>query len=83
MEGAFIVSIIFGGIVLALAVIGSTILIAIKIIRGGASPGGQRSEAEEARMVQEIYRGLEVMEKRLESLETILLEPDGKERNND
>ncbi len=79
MEGAFIVSIIFGGIVLALAVIGSTILIAIKIIRGGASPGGQRSEAEEARMVQEIYQGLEVMEQRLEALETILLEPDGKE----
>ncbi|HDR17036.1 MAG TPA: phage-shock protein [Desulfobacteraceae bacterium] len=83
MEGAFIVSIIFGGILLALAVIGSTILIAIKIIRGGASPGGQRSEAEEARMVQEIYRGIEVMEKRLEALETILLEPDGKERNDD
>jgi hypothetical protein len=83
MEGAFIVSIIFGGILLALAVIGSTILIAIKIIRGGASPGGQRSEAEEARMVQEIYRGIEVMEKRLEALETILLEPDGKERDDD
>jgi hypothetical protein len=80
MEGAFIVSIIFGGIVLALAVIGSTILIAIKIIKGGASPGGQRSEAEEARMVQEIYQGLEAMEQRVEALETILLEPDGKER---
>jgi phage shock protein B len=83
MEGAFIVSIIFGGIVLALAVIGSTILIAIKIIKGGASPGGQRSEAEEARMVQEIYQGLEAMEQRLEALETILLEPDGKEHKND
>lgn len=80
MEGAFIVSIIFGGVVLALAVIGSTILIAIKIIKGGASPGGQRSEAEEARTVQEIYQGLTAMEQRIEALETILLEPDRKER---
>lgn len=80
MEGAFIVSIIFGGIVLALAVVGSTILIAIKIIRGGASPGGQRSEAEQARMVQEIYQGLTAMESRIEALETILLQSDRKER---
>ena len=80
MEGALIASIVFGGVVLALAVIGSTILIGIKVIKGGASPHGQRSEAEEARMVQEIYQGLAAMEKRVEALETILLETERKER---
>jgi len=80
MEGAFIVSIIIGGVVLALAVIGGTVLLAIRIIRGDASPEGRRRAAEEAGMVQEIYQGLSDMEKRVESLETILLEHDMKER---
>ncbi|NIM98690.1 MAG: hypothetical protein GTO24_11610, partial [candidate division Zixibacteria bacterium] len=34
MHGVLIVAIVFGGIVLALAIIGSTILMAIKILRG-------------------------------------------------
>ena len=38
MHAALILSIIFGGTVLALAIIGSTILMAIKILKGGISP---------------------------------------------
>jgi hypothetical protein len=48
MQGALIATIVFGGIVLALAIIGSTILMAIKILKGGLSRKGQKFETEEA-----------------------------------
>jgi phage shock protein B len=80
MQGALIFAIVFGGIVLALAIIGSTILMAIKILRGGLSRKGQKLEAEEAKMIQEIYQGLSRMEERVEALETIILDSKGKER---
>jgi phage shock protein B len=79
MQSAIIVAIIFSGIVLALAVIGSTILMAIKIIKGGLSRKKQKHQADEARMIQEIYQGLSRMEERVESLETILLDGDKKD----
>ena len=79
MQGAIIVAIVFSGIVLALAVIGSTILMAIKIIKGGLSRKKQKYQADEARMIQEIYQGLSRMEERVESLETILLGGDKKD----
>jgi phage shock protein B len=55
------------------AIIGGTILMAIKIKKGGLSHKDQRSQTEDARMIQEIYQGLERMEKRIEALETIIL----------
>ncbi len=79
MQSAIIVAIIFSGIVLALAVIGSTILMAIKIIKGGLSRKKQKHQADEAKMIQEIYQGLSRMEERVESLETILLDGDKKD----
>ncbi len=82
MEGPFIVMIVFGSILLALAIIGSTILVGLKILKGGTSPKGQKSQSDEARIIQEIYQGLAKMEERVESLETILLERErsGKEQ---
>jgi hypothetical protein len=74
MQGLLIVSVVFAGTVMALAVIGGTILMAIKTIKGGASRKDQSELAEEARMVQEIYQGLSQLEKRMETLETILLD---------
>ena len=74
MHASFIVAIVFGGIVLALAVIGGTFLMAIKLIKGGVSRKHQQYEADEAKMIQEIYQGLTRMEERVESLETILLD---------
>ena len=79
MHAALILSIIFGGTVLALAIIGSTLLMAVKIIKGGISPKGRRSDAEEARIIQEIYEGLNRMESRVEALETLLLERERKD----
>lgn len=74
MHSALILTIIFGGSVLALAIIGGTILLAIKILKGGLSRSGQRTQAAEAKMIQEIYQGLSRMEGRIDALETIILE---------
>ena len=74
MQGVLILAIIFGGSVLALAIVGSTILMAIKILKGGVSRKGRQSQAEEARLIQEIYQGLSRMESRIEALETIILD---------
>ena len=71
MKEVIIVAIVFGSIVLALAIIPGAILLAIKFLRGGQSAGDQ---AEEAKMIQEIYTGLSRMEERVEALETILLD---------
>jgi flagellar basal body-associated protein FliL len=74
MEGLLFIIVVFAGIVLALTVIGSTILMGLKIIKGGASPGGQKTQTDEAKIIQEIYQGIGRMEARVEALETILLE---------
>lgn len=79
MHGAIIVAIVFGSLVLCLAIIGGTILLGVKIKKGGLSPRDQRSRAEETRMIQEIYEGLERMEERIEALETIILRGRGKD----
>jgi len=80
MHGVLIVAIVFGGTILALAIIGSTIIMAIKVLKGGLSRGGQKVEAEEARMIQEIYQGLSRMEERVEALETIILDTKREDR---
>jgi len=74
MHAVFIVAIVFGGIVMALAVIGGTILMGIKLRHGGVSHKDRKYQAEEAGMIQEIYQGLSRMEKRVEALETILMD---------
>jgi phage shock protein B len=79
MHAALIVAIVFGGSVLSLAVLGGTILMAIKIFKGGVSRKDQQRQADEARTIQEIYQGLSKMEERVETLETILLDRDRKE----
>jgi phage shock protein B len=64
----------------ALAGLGLLVLILggiglILLLSGGASKGGTKGlNADETRIVQEIHDGLSRMEKRVESLETILLE---------
>ncbi len=71
MNEVIIVAIVFGSIVFALAIIPGTILLAIKFFRGGQSADDQ---AEEAKMIQEIYKGLSRMEERVEALETLMLD---------
>lgn len=45
-----------------------------KVLRGDTSKDHQRLDAQESRMMQELYRGLSRLEERVESLETILLD---------
>ena len=75
MKEVLIVAIVFGSIVLALAIIPGAILMAIKFFRSGQSAGDQ---AEETKMIQEIYSSLSRMEERVEALETILLDQEGR-----
>ena len=79
MHDVLILGIIFGAILLALAIIGATLLMAIRILKGGGWRHDRNSRAEEAMMVQDLYHGLEQMENRIEALETILLERSGKD----
>ena len=74
MSGVIIVITVFAGVVLALAVIGSTILIGLKITREGTTPKGQKNQTDEAKMIQEIYQGLSGMEARVDALETIIMD---------
>jgi phage shock protein B len=78
-DGILIVAIVFAGIVLALAIIGGTFLMAIRIIKGGVSRKDREWSSREARMVQEIYQGFNNLEERVESLETILLDREKRE----
>jgi phage shock protein B len=80
MNSVFIVAIVFGGLVIALAIIGSTILMGIRIAKGGVSRKGRADQSDETRMIQEIYQGLSKMEERVEALETILLDRERKDK---
>jgi len=75
MTGAMIVGICIGGAILFIGTLG---LILIGIIRaarsGGLSQKEKQAQAEEAKMIQDIYHGLSKMEERIEALETILIE---------
>jgi phage shock protein B len=79
METALIVAMVFGSGVLIVTVVAGTLLMAIKLIKGGVSRGKQQQQAEETRMIQEIYQGLSQMEERIEALETILLDREKKD----
>jgi len=80
MNAVLIVAIVFGSILLALAIVGGTILSAIRLRHGGVSRKSREADSDETRMIQEIYAGLSKMEKRVENLETILMDEYGKER---
>jgi phage shock protein B len=79
MQGAMIVGIVISGVIMALVIIGATILMAIRFFKGGASGSDRRARSEETRMIQEIYRSLTRMEERVDALETILLDKEKKD----
>jgi len=79
MKTFLFIAITFGSIVLALAVVGATIFLGVRIMRGGISRKDQAFLSEETRMIQDIYQGMNRMEQRIEALETILLDREKKE----
>jgi phage shock protein B len=78
MHAEIIVAIVFSSIVIGIAIICGTILVAIRS-RRGLSRHSRQQEADEAKMIQDMYRGLSEMEKRIDALETILLDRQRKE----
>jgi phage shock protein B len=80
MKEALIVAIVFGSFVLIPAVIGGTIVISIKLLKGGVS---RKNQDEDSKVIQEIYQGLSRMEERVEALETILLDREKEERHHE
>jgi len=82
MSGVIIVIVVFAGIVLALAIIGSTILMGLKIVKGGIRPKEKKNLTDEARIIQEIYQGLARMESRVEALETLIIEKESDRKEN-
>lgn len=81
MKEVLIVAIVFGSIIIALAIIPVSILLVIKFFKGGLSRTEQKKQADEAKMIQQIYQGLSRMEERVEALETILLDREKEDRN--
>ena len=71
MNQVLIVAIIFGSVVLIPAIIGVTILLSIRLLKGKTS---RKDQADDSKIIQEIYQGLSRMEERVETLETILLD---------
>ena len=55
-----------------------TVLLAIKMLRRGGPRSAATQQADEARLIQDLHRGLRKMEERVEALETILLEHERK-----
>jgi phage shock protein B len=81
MLNVIIVSIVFGSIVALAALICGTVLIIIKT-RGKNNTTGA-ADSEEAKMIQEMYRGLDRLEQRIESLETILADSAKRKESNE
>ena len=76
MINIILVSIVFGSIVALATLICGTILIIVKSRPKQGARGA--TDSEEAKIIQEIYQGLERMEQRIESLETILTDAEKK-----
>ncbi len=75
MAEVLIVGISIGGAILIIATLGLIIIGIIRVSKtGGLSKKEKKTQAEETRMIQDIYHGLTKMEERVESLETILME---------
>jgi phage shock protein B len=74
MSGILIVAIIFGSIVTLVGLICITILVLVRMRHSGVGGAASTSSRDEAKMIQEIFRGLERMEERIEALETILMD---------
>ena len=79
MSAVLIVLIVFAGLVLSLGIVGGTILMSIRLRHGGLSKKDRKQQVDETEMIQEIYSGLSRMEKRIDALETILMDRSGKE----
>lgn len=73
MHSVLIVAIVFGSLVTFAGLLCGTVLVIIRMRQSNPKRSKQDSR-DEAMLVQELYRGLEKMEQRIEALETILMD---------
>jgi phage shock protein B len=71
-NGTLAIVLVFG--IPIIAIIGGVFLSALKILKGESGRKAKTNDAEEARMIQDIYHGLTKMEQRVEALETLLMD---------
>lgn len=81
MNTVVVVAIVFGSIVTIAGLLCGTVLVVIRMKNSGLSTSSREANKQEAMMIQEIYQGLDRMEKRIDALETILM--DGHSKNGD
>jgi len=74
MMGLLTALVMAGATVVGLVILGTIFLLGVRLLRpGAAKPRGD--DAEEARLLQEIHRSLSRLEERVETLETLVLDP--------
>lgn len=73
MNPVIIVAIVFGSLVTLAGLLCGTVLVIMKM-RQSNPIRSKQNLSDEAMMIQELYRGLERMEQRIEALETILMD---------
>lgn len=69
-----VLAIILGFVIAFIAVAGGLMVAIVKAWRGGHKVATRKVDAEEALAFQELQRGFQRMEDRVESLETLLIE---------
>ena len=79
MNSPYIVPVLIVFIVVGLPILSATLIKLAKIIKGvpedsGSRKSGATSSREEAEIMQEIHRTVSKLEKRIDALETIVLE---------
>ena len=74
MSAVIIVAIVFGSIIIAVTVISSSILMGMRLKHGDISRKNREELSDEAKLIQEIYHGMQKMEERVDALETILMD---------
>ena len=80
MTPVYIVTVVFTAIVVIIAIISSTILTGMRLRHGGFGSKDKRNWTEETKLIQEMHQDLSKMERRIEALETILMENIGKDK---
>jgi len=74
MMGLLTSLVMAGATIVGLVILGAIFLLGLRLLRpGNAKPRG--NDAEEARLLQEIHRSLARLEDRVESLETLVIDP--------
>ena len=62
--------------VMVLATIGFTVYFIVRAAKGSPVRRAEKVDANDTKIIQEIYQGLTKMDKRIESLETLILDVD-------